>query len=59
MRMYYIIKLISLIHFQKMEIPVSSGKPEHQDIGTTTFWNENHYCAQISQTGHGRSYYFK
>ena len=20
-------------------------------------WNENHYCAQISQTGHGRSYY--
>ena len=35
--MYYIIKLISLIHFQKMEIPVSSGKPEHQDIGTTTF----------------------
>ena len=20
-------------------------------------WNENHYCAEISQTGHGRSYY--
>ena len=20
-------------------------------------WNENHYCAQVSQTGHGRSYY--
>ena len=47
----------NLIHFQKMEIPDIITETRTPRYWYNYLWNENHYCAQISQTGHGRSYY--